>query len=1127
MSNAVDNYSSNQASALGRWIVKTFEPRGLSVKFRLRGNNLHLLCQAQPCPDRTPLLLWLIPVLQKTDLNTLLPAAQSSIYRVQVYGSQPGAKQPEWTASVHLNQLDHHFRQIQKIADRQSASPQLGHPLDQGLELPQSGTAKVTSIVSRTLLQEGTALTDAAQKAANQAQSNQENSALALSNRSLAQKGEEVAIASYLSETLSDLGVAVRVSAKTVPYLSPSAVQSSVVPLAATTKRLWIACGAAYSPDLSLVGEPITRRLRELEIQGYRDAVIVFQVAGEIQPDWKLRVDLTPPSEMLREWGRWGDVEALQRLLNQAGATEGLRITTASLKESTLHLFCALETQLSAQPFATPDLERSRQWVNTLLESLAPQGIHAATLYGQRFNGQKLGSEAGAGAETPAWIDWLKLPASLHPALSESAMVLAHQGDWEAIAFLLHRLLNPDLDRYLTTGGIRLQLLPKQDLLHVMSEAPICPEQHRVGQTIAKFLRLLKLPSLAGVRIYGRRSGQKLPLWSFGVDFVSRHRLVPEAAPEFVATDNFVHELVTPADESALRPDLTPADIQSLWRRWQQRMIYGVEKTLVRSLLFTPTPETQVLATAAPSSSSQSTKTAVIWGMAGILLMLNSNWLLSQVLQANADSPPPKPIATQPAAAPVDTAPVLSSTLPTELSEPPSPTLQTPLPQKLSLQRSPKVEGVFNSEGFTQTESPTPALASPDLPASAPAAPKPAASRLSQPPASQPPASSATSTLPYTPIAAETSQITAAILAAAPTLPSLNSHQLNEKLKLYYQYLEENGNPDVLVIGSSRALRGIDPIALKQSLAELGYADLKIFNFGINGATAQVADLLVRQLLTPDQLPRLILWADGARAFNSGNGDVTFNGIVASEGYQQMMVGQFPIPRPASAQPQPPVKANGINLSLTNSYEALDHWFSDQLAQASGTYGSRDRLKRLFQVSFSRLLPAEVPSVQAIGEHSSSAASPLPQSPLVNPDGFLPLGMQFNPATYYQKYARVIGQYDSDYEGFRIAGRQETALRSLLQYTQSQEIPIVFVNLPLTEDYLDPIRRQHEQTFKDYMVKTSMSQPGLIFRDLGEIWTTKYSYFSDPSHLNRYGAYAVSQRMAQDPLIPWVGKAEK
>ena len=1154
MSNA-EHHSSHRASTLHQWVKQTLGSREIQVKLRFRGNTLHLLCQADPCPDRFATLSWFLPQLQQTDLNTLIPAEQNPLYQLQLYGSRNTIR-PDWVASIYLNQLDRHIEQLQQIEQ----SKQGINPDPSGLE-PQSEETAASIIPYPAPFQP--------------------TSALARSNRNLAKQGQEIAIASYLSEALSDLGVGVRVSAKTVPYTPPSAVQSGVVPPSAlSTKRLWIACEAAYSPDALLVSEPITRRLRELEIVGYRDAVIVFQVAGETQLDWKLRVDLTPPIEMVKEWARWGDVEAIRRFLNQQGEAQCLQITTASLRNSTLHLFCST---LSVPKPLIPDQAQSRQWLVPLLEMLAPQGIQAAALYGQITNG-KTGT-----AEAPAWVEWLQLPAALHPALAESAIALAQQGDWEAIAFLLHRLLNANLEEYLRTGGIRLQLLPKQDLLHVMSEAVICPEQRQVGVTIAKFLKQLKLSNISGVRIYGRRAGQKLPLWSYGVDFVSRDRLVPEAMPEFAATDSSVGDLISPADQPVLRPDLTPADVQAVWQQWRRRAVYGLEQALVRSHLFTANPESHALVTAATaeqndSQAYQGIKLTAVWSAIGVLLTLQANWLVGHVLSTQPILSPSVVAQAVPQAVPQGEAqstlpaPVLSSTLPevSELSTDSPSVLPTALPLKPDADGK-KEPQVFNPAGFTQTEPHTePQKGATDRSAdrsidrqtdqpntkpvkhsgssqhekrgnSATHAPHVSSASGSATPAA---------TLPYTPPNPTDPQITAEILAQSPPLPTFNSRQFDDKLKLYYRFLAAQGKPpDILILGSSRALRGIDPVALNQAIAKLGYTNATIFNFGINGATAQVADLVLQQVLPADQLPRLIIWADGARAFNSGGTDVTYNGIIASEGYQQLSAGTFPVAHLAAATPAPPKPtANSINITLTSSYESVDRWLSDQLGKLSGTYPERDRLKHSMQQGFAQLVPlanADAGSGQAVlqpaanpienSSASTSPTSPSPTStspssavpnssinqPLVNPDGFLSLAVQFNPATYYQKYAKVSGQYDGDYENFRISGRQEAAARSLLQFTHAHNIPVVFVNLPLTEDYLDPFRQQQEQTFKDFMVNLSIHQSGLTFRDLGDLWTTQYSYFSDPSHLNRYGAYAVSKRLAQDPLIPWVSGKPK
>ena len=101
---------------------------------------------------------------------------------------------------------------------------------------------------------------------------------------------------------------------------------------------------------------------------------------------------------------------------------------------------------------------------------------------------------------------------------------------------------------------------------------------------------------------------------------------------------------------------------------------------------------------------------------------------------------------------------------------------------------------------------------------------------------------------------------------------------------------------------------------------------------------------------------------------------------------------------------------------------------------------------------------------------------------------FLALSVRFNPATYYQEYARVSGLYDGDYKNFALEGQQDEAFQSLLEFTQEQDIPVVFVNTPLTDEYLDSYRQDAEAKFKKYMLEQSTSQAGFIFRDLGEVW---------------------------------------
>uniref|UniRef100_A0ACD5GVQ6 Uncharacterized protein n=1 Tax=Desertifilum tharense IPPAS B-1220 TaxID=1781255 RepID=A0ACD5GVQ6_9CYAN len=50
----------------------------------------------------------------------------------------------------------------------------------------------------------------------------------------------------------------------------------------------------------------------------------------------------------------------------------------------------------------------------------------------------------------------------------------------------------------------------------------------------------------------------------------------------------------------------------------------------------------------------------------------------------------------------------------------------------------------------------------------------------------------------------------------------------------------------------------------------------------------------------------MILWADGARAFNSGRGDATYNAIATSAGYQSLMAGTLALPTYGAAEAAQP-----------------------------------------------------------------------------------------------------------------------------------------------------------------------------------------------------------------------------
>ncbi|MFN6462710.1 MAG: DUF1574 domain-containing protein [Nostoc sp. DedVER02] len=994
----------DRQQSLVQWVSQATGINTFGVKVRLRGNDLHILCEGTECPQRWRTLSDLLQALQQTNLDTLTSSEQTSIYQVFVYGRRKGEQRPKWCHRVYLNQIDKHLEQVEQalLADSEKLKQSAG--------------------------------------------------ALIVSNESLARQGNPEAIARYLSETLSSLGVSV--IAKIKPYKSNNSQ--------AEENRLWIFCQSSYSPDASLLAEPIAQKLRYLKLSGYQDAVIVSQVRGETAPDWLLRVDLTPAEVMLKEWARWGDIQAIARLLTEV--LSGLKVAVqVSLKESTLHIFCTPAFDpLGTAPI--PDKSVCLEAIVPQLEAIAPQGILAATIYGQK-----------AGDTQPTWIDWLALPATNHPAFAPSPLDLANTGDEPAIVFLLERLLNPDLDWRLLTGGIRVLLLNRNDLLHIMCDAPVCPPRQQVTSKITQFIRHLKIPGIMGIRVYGRRAGNKEPFWHYGVDLEHRQRLVPEATPEFAATSKYIDDLVTSeTSEPILRPDLTTEEVQSfvteVARDWIATASATAKKFLLKSQLFTESHQS-----AEENPDDQGLKIALVWGTLGLLLTLQTDWVLGRII---AQTKPNLPKAASVLPSP--------SGQKASLTSGKTQTEKTAFFSSTSKRKSPANQSsVFNASEFTQSDE------------------------------------TQTNNLAAAPLK-EKATATAILLAARSQMPSFNVRQLDEQLALYKQRLAINGTPpDVLVIGSSRALRGIDPAALSKALATQGYPNIDVFNFGINGATAQVVDFVLRHVLEPSELPKIIVWADGARAFNGGREDITFKSIAASAGYKQAFQK---VTTTANSSNSPENQENSQEEKVKEEkqeispYQAVNDSLNQVLASLSGSYANRDQIKSLLQKQL--LIFGNNQTVASQKQQTDGTSDESTSQQAVDFDGFLALSIRFNPARYYQKHSRVPGNYDNDYKSFQVEGKQDTAFQEVLQFTQSQKISLVFVNMPLTADYLDPVRKGYEQQFQQYMLRQA-TNPNFIYRDLSQKWPKANDYFSDPSHLNRFGAYEVSKKLANDPMIPW------
>jgi hypothetical protein len=720
--------------------------------------------------------------------------------------------------------------------------------------------------------------------------------------------------------------------------------------------RLLLVCYSPTSLDSQLIAEPLAKILRGIELQGFQDAIVQCSRFSALQSaptstsiaDWRLRVDLTPTTIKLSNWARWGDVQAITKLLNVALAPAEIQVS-AVLKNLTLQIFCTLKHERGAK---FPAKKIVLDTIAPLLISLNPQGIQGATIHGVQSQ-PDLDTQIES---PPVWIHWLDLPALGDPNFSPTPIILASRGDEDALKFILERLLNPDVEQFLAIGGINLSLLHRHHLLHIMSEAPICPIQSQVATTVIKVLQQLALPGIKGIRVHGRIAGQSISQWTYGVDF----NLSPLALPPVVPERQFV-------------PAASPPKIG---------VVAQIARYLVKMGIWKPQLSMD-------NSSQLAYQPRFEWQPSLLLLVFGLGCAIAN-----------------------DVA----------------------------------IKYVM-----------------------------------------------------------QTKQITADTVVTSPQL-SFNNPLLEQKLAQYQLRCLQHGVPDILIVGSSRAMRGIDPQILRQSLPA-DRANLQIYNFGINGATAQVVDTILRQLLTPQQLPKLVIWADGARAFNSGRNDRTYETIATSDRYRQLarMLG---------------FKNNTSTLfqaqsSVQNTSHAIDKAIDRRLASVSLAYNRRDTIKNW--------LRARVPSIGNLSDFNRLDDADLAINITdrdIDFDGFLPIDLEFNPDTYYQKYTKVTGDSDGDYLNFQLVGNQDRALRQTIELLAAYKVSLVFVNMPLSDLYLDKIRRQHEASFQQYM-QSFMTDGKLTFIDMDDFLSTKYDRFSDPSHLNQAGAIEVSKYLATAKEIKW------
>jgi hypothetical protein len=337
----------------------------------------------------------------------------------------------------------------------------------------------------------------------------------------------------------------------------------------------------------------------------------------------------------------------------------------------------------------------------------------------------------------------------------------------------------------------------------------------------------------------------------------------------------------------------------------------------------------------------------------------------------------------------------------------------------------------------------------------------------------------------------------------ATQLDSTPEKSLSNKPALNFNIALFNEKLEVLIVGSSRALRGLEPKTLEKALTNKGYKDISVFNLGIDGATAKVVNLQITQILSQPQLPRMIIWADGLRAFNSSRSDLTYDEITASVGYKQL---------------QETLKNNGVSPNSIINPTEISTKSSNPIAKSFDllftTFSKRQEIRTSLVKKFDR-------NTHMLSNSEALLAATMPSTvTALDPKGFVAFDVTFDPKTYFQKFPQVPGDYDLDYRNFEPSGSQFEAFANVVDFCRRNNIELLVINMPLHATYLDQIRSRYEATFNGRMQELALRE-GFTYLDLSQAILNQADLFSDPSHLNKKGAIAISQLLVQNPKIRW------
>jgi len=281
--------------------------------------------------------------------------------------------------------------------------------------------------------------------------------------------------------------------------------------------------------------------------------------------------------------------------------------------------------------------------------------------------------------------------------------------------------------------------------------------------------------------------------------------------------------------------------------------------------------------------------------------------------------------------------------------------------------------------------------------------------------------------------------------------------------------------PEIMFMGSSRVLSGLNPVVAAQELEQAGLGKRAILNLAVTGSSIDLNYLILKNIIKDDKKPAMIVYGITETEFNSGRAMFDYDEYFAlAERLDDF--GNY----------------SGDNLTKKVSFV---------LKQLLPLYRDHDILRLAFNIQFN---PGDA-------YHKSYLSGPQQWKP--DPGGYFsyyPTGVYLPPDA---RIKPLLQNYQ--YQGYRL-----DRLHDFLKLAKARDIKVLLVNMPVLPATIAMWPGPAELATYYKFLQEQARQFELPYLDLyqGEKFLTEADFW-DSSHLNEQGAEKLTRLVTRQLLL--------